>query len=380
MSGADRRRRKAGLIDLAVMVVAVLIFAGTAAGTWYGLGHVNELRQPRPQVAASAPTAPVAPITPAAIGAIPAPAPPGDAGAPPGLSFGAPPGLSFGSPPPELAAPAGASEPALSFGAPAPLPAAAAPPASAAAPPEEGIRDPLSSGGVGPLMLPIPAGQFEMGSAGARVEERPRRSVSVAAFALGKFEVTLAQYQQFARDTGRTMPRLDTHDPAHDPENTPVSLVSWNDAYAYSVWLSRQSGQRYRLPSEAEWEYAASGGTRSAYWWGQDPGEDRAHCVDCGTGLDPRRPTQVGRFAANAFGLHDTAGNVAEWVHECWHPDYRNAPSDASVWEGGDCSLRVVRGGGFDSPSQAIRPRARVGVPANQPRDSVGFRVARDLP
>jgi formylglycine-generating enzyme required for sulfatase activity/serine/threonine protein phosphatase PrpC len=365
--GADRRRRKARLIDVAVMVAAVLIFAGTAAGTWYGLGRVNELRQARPPAVAS---------TPVAIEAIPTPAPPGAAGAPPGLSFGAPP--SGPAAPAGAPAPPGASEPTLSFGTPAPLPDTAAPPDTAPATAQQGLRDPLAVGGDGPLMLPIPAGKFEMGNAGAspRGEERPRRSVSVAAFALGKFEVTVAQYQQFASDTGRRMPALDTH----DPENTPVSRVSWNDAYAYTVWLSRQTGQRYRLPSEAEWEYAASVGARSTYWWGQDLGENRAHCFDCGTGLDPRRPTQVGRFAANAFGLHDTAGNVAEWVHECWHPNYRDAPNDASVWEGGDCTLRVARGGGFDSPAQSIRPRARVAAPATRPRDSIGFRVARDLP
>ena len=226
-------------------------------------------------------------------------------------------------------------------------------------------------------MVAIPAGQFQMGSAGVspRAEERPRREVTVAAFALGKYEVTVAQYERFARDTGRKMPQLG----AHDAQKVPISQVTWDDAYAYTVWLSRQTGKRYRLPSEAEWEYAASAGVPSAYWWGNEVGAEFAHCFDCGTGLDPRRATEIGRFAANPFGLHDTAGNVAEWVHECWHANYRDAPVDASVWEGGDCSLRVVRGGGFDSPSPSIRPRARAGVPATRPRDAVGFRVARDL-
>ncbi len=223
-------------------------------------------------------------------------------------------------------------------------------------------------------MVPIPGGQFQMGSA-TRAQERPRHTVTVATFALGRFEVTVAEFERFARDTGRKMPDIEVI----NARNTPITGVSWDDASAYSRWLSRQTGQSYRLPSEAEWEYAARGGTTTSHWWGRKFARERAHCADCETGLDPRNTTRMGRFAANPFTLHDTAGNAAEWVHDCWHPNYRGATADGGVWEGGDCTMRIVRGGGFDSKRDGIRVNARARKPSTQSVDSVGFRIARDL-
>jgi formylglycine-generating enzyme required for sulfatase activity len=238
------------------------------------------------------------------------------------------------------------------------------------------FKDKLASGGFGPEMVWIPAGTFEMGSSGSsrHTEERPRHTVKVSRFAISRYEVTIAQYEKFAKATGRPMP--DTL--YMEKETHPVVFVSWDDAFYYTKWLSEQTGKKYRLPSEAEWEYAAGAGRTSPFWWGFDEQPNMAHCFGCGTGLDPRRPTRTGSFQPNPFGLYDTAGNVAEWVRDCWHDTYNGAPTDGSVWEGGDCAYRVVRGGAYSSPPQSIRHAKRDRFKSDQSYDHVGFRVARD--
>lgn len=243
--------------------------------------------------------------------------------------------------------------------------------------PERAFSDPLRIGGRGPLMVPIPGGTFRMGSPPPSVnfEERPQHEVTVKAFAMSKYEVTFAEYERFARATGRAVP----DNRSMDKKTHPVVLVSWDDAYNYARWLSQQTGQSYRLPSEAEWEYAAAAGATTPYWWGYEMKDDAAHCFDCKTGLDPRKPTRVGRFEPNPFGLHDTAGNVHEWVHDCYHDSYDGAPSDGSVWEGGDCTYRVARGGAYDSPSGSLRTTKRTRLRGANGYDSVGIRLVRDL-
>jgi formylglycine-generating enzyme required for sulfatase activity/serine/threonine protein phosphatase PrpC len=238
------------------------------------------------------------------------------------------------------------------------------------------FQDTLKSGGKGPVMVKIPAGSFEMGSPNhsVQVDERPMRTVEIAGFAMSKHEVTYAEYERFARATGRKKPK----NPGVDKNKHPVTFVSWDDALAYTQWLSSQTGKKYRLPTEAQWEYAALGDTASRYWWGRELGSGRAHCFNCDTGLNPRSPTSVGRFPANLFGLHDTAGNVAEWVRDCWHPNYQDAPTDGSVWEGGDCSHRIARGGSFLNTGKSIRPKARSKWKSQRGYDSVGFRVVRE--
>jgi len=275
--------------------------------------------------------------------------------------------------------PADEAPPAPQATSPEPPEPATTPPAvdvTKRGPPRE-FRDTLRSGGKGPVMVVIPAGIFRMGSGrhSVRVDERPRHEVDLESFAISKYEVTLAEYERFARATGRRVPSAT----GLDKKTRPVTNVSWDEAVAYTRWLSKQTGKRYRLPSEAEWEYAASAGADTPFWWGFDVGSDKAHCFDCNTGLNPRLPTAVGRFDANPFGLHDTAGNVAEWVHDCYHPDYKGAPGDGSVWEGGDCSHRMARGGSFSSPSTSIRSKKRSKRKAQLGYDSVGFRVVREL-
>lgn len=254
-----------------------------------------------------------------------------------------------------------------------PAPAVAPPAKIAARPSGEIIEDNLKSGGAGPRMVVIPAGAFRMGSSrSTSPDERPRREVNVAQFAVSQYEITVAEYARFAAASGRAAARGLT-------QNSPVRSVSWDDARAYAAWLSAETGQRYRLASEAEWEYMASTGKRTSYWWGREPGVGRAHCFDCKSGLDTGRPARIGNFEANAFGVYDTAGNVAEWVQDCWHKNYAGAPADASVREGGDCSLRVVRGGAYRSPAQSIRSAKRDKFKADQAYEYIGIRVVREI-
>ena len=256
------------------------------------------------------------------------------------------------------------------------VPAPAPAPAQPKVPVGEPFADALSGGGTGPAMMWLPAGEFQMGArdSAAAFDERPQHKVSISAFAISKFEISIAQYTRFARATSRRIPKTGDL----DAETHPVFFVSWDDAVAYTRWLSTQTGKTYRLPTEAEWEYAARGGTTTAYYWGRNLGADNAHCFACETGLDPRRPTKLGRFAANPFGVHDLAGNVEEWVADCYNRDYQAAPNDGSVFPGGDCTVRVIRGGAFSSGPKALRSSARNTFRFDSGNDSIGIRVVRE--
>ncbi len=239
------------------------------------------------------------------------------------------------------------------------------------------FQDDLKDGGKSPMMVVIPAGSYSMGSSASSryTDERPRHTVKIDSFVVSKYEVTFVEYDLFAKATKRKPP-IDLY---MDRTTHPVIFVTWDDAYYYAKWLSEQTGKKYRLLSESEWEYAASTGKKSPFWWGYDEEPGRAHCFECETGLDPRKTSKVGGFEANKFGLHDTAGNVAEWVKDCWHANYKSAPTDNEVWEGGDCSYRVVRGGAYISPQQSIRSAKRDKLKSDAGYDHVGIRLARDL-
>ncbi|MFT5350113.1 MAG: formylglycine-generating enzyme required for sulfatase activity/serine [Gammaproteobacteria bacterium] len=239
------------------------------------------------------------------------------------------------------------------------------------------FHDTLKDGSPGPTMVRIPAGTFDMGSPGSsrHADERPRHAVKADEFAIGKYEITFADYDKFAKSTGKTPPE----DLYMDRNTHPVIFVTWDDAYYYIKWLTEQTGHKYRLPSEAQWEYAAGTGKRSIYWWGFNEEPKRAHCFGCGSGLDPRKPTKIGSFGANGFGLHDTSGNVAEWVHDCWHDSYKDAPTSDEVWEGGDCAYRVARGGAYSSPPPSIRHAKRDKLKSDAAYDHVGIRVVREI-
>jgi formylglycine-generating enzyme required for sulfatase activity len=159
----------------------------------------------------------------------------------------------------------------------------------------------------------------------------------------------------------------------------PVINVSWDDASAYVEWLSNETGKNYRLPTEAEWEYAAAAGTDTLFWWGNQLGENSANCFNCGSNWDARSTAPVGAFDANPFGVHNTAGNVMEWVADCYHDNYDNAPNDGSAWVDLGCRERVVRGGAFNKPGESLRTSRRARHDADTKLFVLGFRVARDV-
>jgi formylglycine-generating enzyme required for sulfatase activity len=217
-----------------------------------------------------------------------------------------------------------------------------------------------------PEMVVIPAGRFLMGSPesepGRDRGEGPQRWVDVPRFAMGKFEVTQGQWQAVMGSNPSRFKDCGL--------NCPVENVSWNDVQEFVRRLNQRTGQNYRLPSEAEWEYAARAGTTTAYFWGDRFDVNRAN--------NGGRLLQVGRYPANTFGLHDMHGNLWEWVQDIWHDNYAGAPSDGSVWmTGGDPSRRVLRGGSWNYSPQVLRSAFRG---RNRPVDrdyDAGFRIAR---
>ncbi|MBT0664245.1 formylglycine-generating enzyme family protein [Geobacter pelophilus] len=257
--------------------------------------------------------------------------------------------------------------------------------AGAAEKPGALVRDRLSNGSDGPEMVVIPAGSFRMGAVqgGGDSDEKPVHRVTIAKpFAMGRYEVTFAEYDTFCTATGREKPKDGRRwFPFSNwgRERRPVINVSWNDAVAYTKWLSEQTGKHYRLPSEAEWEYAAKAGSEDRYWWGFNIGENRANCKGAGSKFDGKKTAPVGSFQANPFGLFDTAGNVWEWCQDRWHESYEGAPADGTAWETGEDQRRVERGGSFGSKPRYVRSSARG---RGKPTDRyvyLGFRVARDL-
>ena len=252
-------------------------------------------------------------------------------------------------------------------------------------PPEPGRPGPRAPGTVFrdcptcPEMVVIPAGRFRMGCVSGRDcqdDERPVHEVQVSSFALGVYEVTFEEYELFVRATGRDRP----DDRGWGRGGRPVIYVSWEDAQAYAAWLSDETGEAYRLPSESEWEYAARAGSTTRYWWGQDIGRNRANCRDCGSRWDGDETAPAGSFAANAWGLHDMHGNVWEWVEDCWHENYARAPRDGSAWtRGGNCGRRVLRGGSWFGVPAILRSALRNLNDAGARLGSFGFRVSRTL-
>ena len=232
-----------------------------------------------------------------------------------------------------------------------------------------------------PQMVVIPAGSFTMGSPdgekGRTPGEGPQHTVAIRSFAVGKYDVTFAQWDACVASGGCNGYRPD--DQAWGRDNRPVVNVSWADAQSYVQWLSGKTGKRYRLLSESEWEYAARAGTTTAYYWGDDAGSGHANCSRCGSHWDSQETSPAGSFAPNAFGLYDMAGDVWQWVQDCY-TDYSGAPSNGAAVESAVCDWRVVRGGSYERGPEDLRSAKRMGdTPASRGGNSIGFRVARDL-
>jgi formylglycine-generating enzyme required for sulfatase activity len=264
-----------------------------------------------------------------------------------------------------------------------------------------------------PAMVAIPAGNFAMGSPASEPGrfdyEGPVHTVSVRAFALGKYDVTSEQFLGFLKDTGYQpapcdrLLNLTWHSPGDghayppyvgEPPHWPAVCLDWDDAEAYVKWLNIQVRKErsglpagsgpYRLPSEAEWEYAARAGTVTARWWGNALGIGNANCNGCGSKYDYRYLADADSFGPNPFGLYGVLGNAWQWTEDCWHDSYVGAPADGSAWMDGDCSRHVIRGGSWDNLPVFVRSAARSGSKADGGEydysSLAGFRLARDLP
>jgi formylglycine-generating enzyme required for sulfatase activity len=264
-----------------------------------------------------------------------------------------------------------------------------------------------------PIMVGIPSGTFLMGSpaseSGRFDSEGPQHEVTIKAFALGKYVVTSEEFLTFLKETGYRPPPCNsilnmgwglaesgrTGSPYQgDLPRWPAVCLDWLDAEKYIAWLNRKIQQEhpaaaretgpYRLPTEAEWEYAARGGTKTARWWGDAIGKGNANCNGCGSKWDNHLFANVDSFAPNPFGLYGMLGNAWQWTADCWHPNYVGAPQDGSAWTEGDCSKRVIRGGSWHNLPVFVRSAARVGSERNGGESDysglAGFRVARDLP
>ena len=245
----------------------------------------------------------------------------------------------------------------------------------------EPFRDPLASGGQGPEMAIIQAGRFQMGCVSdmdCGSDQMPVHGVSIPrAFALSKYEVTFANWEACVNAGSCDGYRPD--DRGWGRGNRPVINVALLDAQEYVQWLSSETGENYRLPSEAEWEYAVRSGSSTKYSWGNDVGRNRANCwnEECGDEFEFTAP--VGSFPANPWGLHDMHGNVAELTQDCSNSSYDGAPSDGSAWEKGDCEMRVARGGSYVDLARFIRSADRLNVDSGFRSDRLGFRVAREV-
>ncbi|HRG16693.1 MAG TPA: SUMF1/EgtB/PvdO family nonheme iron enzyme [Pseudomonadota bacterium] len=291
--------------------------------------------------------------------------------------------------------------------------------------PGEGFSDTFKDrSGEGPQLVVVPVGEFLMGSpdseSGRNAAEGPQHPVRITRpFALARNEISVAEFRRFVREsgyrsdaeqrgdsnayderTGRIVKRSDVSwdndfQGGRAKSAEPVVHVSWNDAVAYAQWLSNVTGQRYRLPTEAEFEFALRAGTTTAYWWGDaHPSRVVGNLTGEGDRSRSKRtwakafanyrdgfwgPAPVARFEANGFGLYDLGSNVSEWTEDCWHQNFLRAPEDGSAWVNRGCTKRVVRGGSWGSEPDQARSAYRLGVAADTGSARVGFRVAREL-
>lgn len=257
---------------------------------------------------------------------------------------------------------------------PAPAPAPVAAPPSPIYEPLSIFRDPLRSGGEGPEMVVIPAGKFLMGSpeGEGRDNERPQHEVTLAKpFALGRFAVTFEEYDAFSAASGAKKP----DDEGWGRGRRPVINVYCEDVQAYCAWLARESDAEYRLPSEAEWEYACRAGTTTAYSTGEAISHDQANFD-----FQSRKTMTVDAYPPNPWGLAQMHGNVGEWCADAWTDHYRGAPSDGLAWMSGEISVAVLRGGSWSNEPEDLRSAYRFRSRRDDRDNDIGFRVARTLP
>jgi formylglycine-generating enzyme required for sulfatase activity/class 3 adenylate cyclase len=318
----NRTRKRRESILLFLLSLALLVIAGGAFWYmhWQPHGKVgNQASAPQPQSAPS-----VAPIPQQA-----APQP---------------------SSPPSAA-------PATQQAAQQPQPESRAAPAT---PPASAVQE--------PEMNTIRAGIFTMGS-NDDVTEKPTHQVTIKPFAISKYPISVRDWNQCAAAKACAFA-------ASGKDDAPVTNVSWTDAKQFVAWLAGATRKAYRLPSEAEWEYAARGGTQTKYWWGDQFRSGMANCKNCSDIAPAEQPIKVGSFKPNPFGLYDMGGGVDQWVEDCWHKSYQGAPANGSAWVDAECASHVIRSGSWKNDARYVRPSNRDGYDTNVRYPTHGFRVA----
>src|SRR5262245_5359468 len=234
-----------------------------------------------------------------------------------------------------------------------------------------------------PKMIVVPAGDFMMGSPvdekGREGNEGPQHRVTIASpFAVSVYDVTFDDWDACVGVGG--CPREGgANDNSWGRKNQPVINVNWDDAQAYVKWLSQMTGKKYRLLSEAEWEYAARAGTKTAFYWGDEIDKKNDNCHRCENEWSKKQTSPVGSFNPNPWRLYDMAGNVWQWVEDCYNEDYNGAPINGTAWTTGECEKRVVRGGSWYYYPEDPRSAYRYGDKKDDRNYNTGFRVARDL-
>jgi formylglycine-generating enzyme required for sulfatase activity len=224
-----------------------------------------------------------------------------------------------------------------------------------------------------PEMVSLPGGTLTMGS-NFDPSEAPIHGVSIKPFAISKAVVTVRAWSQCVAA------KACSYVATEENEDAPVSNVSFNDAQQFVAWLAKETRMNFRLPTEAEWEYAARGGTRTKYWWGDSLQPGMVNCKGCNGDQNARQISKVEAYKPNPFGLYDMGGNVAQWVADCWHKNYQGAVADGSAWvDSGSCIFHVIRSGSWRNAPNDVRSASRDYYDGRIRYPMHGFRVARSL-
>jgi formylglycine-generating enzyme required for sulfatase activity len=358
---ARKGRRTIIFVALGVLMIAAL---GSATGLYLWIRPVMSVAYQVPPAVEVPKTALIPPPAPPAVPQTSPPLPP-VAPAPPAASS---------APMPQAAVPNGPSAapkaPAPALDVPAKTPNA---PAAASKAPPTALNAPANIPNAPATvlamstMVSLPGGSFAIGS-NDDPSEKPIHRVTIKPFAISKFPITIREWKECVAAKACDYIPVGNDD-------APVGNVSWNDTQQFIEWLSNVTQKKYRLPSEAEWEYAARGGTQTRYWWGDQLQSDMANCRGCGGAYDPSQPLKVGSFKPNPFGLHDMGGSIDQWVEDCWHKDYQGAPIDGSAWIDKNCAARVIRSGSWKNDASYIRPASRDRYDTGVRYPTHGFRV-----
>ena len=228
-----------------------------------------------------------------------------------------------------------------------------------------------------PEMVVVPAGKFVMGAVKGKKRAKPAHDVTIAkSFAISKYEITWDEWEACMADGGCTR---EPDDHKWGKGKQPVINISWKHANNYVKWLSKMTGNTYRLATEAEWEYAARAGTSTNYWWGDKLKKKYANCRKCGTEWSGKQSAPVGSFPPNQWGIHDMHGNIWEWTADCWNPNHEGAPTDGSVRSEGDCAKRVVRSGSWYYYPKLAHSQSRDKFAADLFSYNIGIRPVREF-